>query len=96
MNLVEFYRKVNEFIVKTEVLRAPPEHRKKGYLSSKAPKMVRNDPKVGFARMATPDGRGIRKSPSLAPKAAHTCTRAGSPSMRDVFFTPSNKIVGRT
>ena len=48
MNLVEFYRKVNEFIVKTEVSRAPPEHRKKGYLSSKAPKMVRNDPKVGF------------------------------------------------
>ncbi len=70
MNLVEFYRKVNEFIVKTEVSRAPPEHRKNGYLSSKVPKMVRNDPKVGFAgmaigfaRMAHHDGRGIRKGP---------------------------------
>ena len=90
MNLVEFYRKVNEFIVKTEVLRAPPEHRKKGYLSSKAPKMVRNDPKVGFARMAIPHGRGIRKRPSLGQKSTHTHTRAGSRSMRDVFVTPSN------
>ena len=63
MDLIEFDRKVNEFMVKTEVLRAPPEHRKKGYLSSKAPKMVRNDPKVGFATMANPVGPGSGKGP---------------------------------
>ena len=89
MNLIEFDRKVNEFMVKTDVSRAPPNHCKNWYLSSKAPKMSQKAVCPDGPRMARNDGRGIRKRPSLGQKSAHTCTRAGSPSMRDVFVTPS-------